>query len=400
MKFYIAVFLFVWTLTACSANKKAPLTVVVSVPGPAGDSTSEPYLFTDPAGAVYMSWIQKNKSTATLWFSRYAEKRWFEPIAIASGDNWFINWADYPVIASDGKGNLLAHFLQKSDTAKFTYDVKILASNDSGKTWSKPVSLHDDGIRAEHGFVSMAPYGDNFAVSWLDGRNAAAQEGHAGHHGQMTVRAAILNKKGEKLSDTELDNRVCDCCQTRLTVADSGPVIVYRDRSESEIRDMSVVRYVNNEWTAPQTLFPDNWKIEGCPVNGPAVDAVENAIGVAWFTMPGNTPAVRFMFSDDGGQSFGDPIRIDEGEPIGRVDVVLTDASTAVVCWMEGSDIKAVTVHKDGTREPAVLIASSSAARSAGFPQMTKSGEDLLFAWTDDVSKKIKMATLSRSHKE
>ena len=393
MKNILLVFTGALILNACS-NKHTKLTVVTEMPAPTGDSTSEPYLFTDPTGEVYMSWIEKNKAVATLWYARYNEGSWTSPVAIATGNNWFINWADYPVIASDGKGNLLAHFLQKSDTAKFSYDIKITSSTDTGRTWSTPVTLHDDGTHSEHGFVSMAPYGDNFIVSWLDGRNAVSHEGHAGHHGQMSLRAAVISKEGKKISDTELDQRVCDCCQTRVAVSDAGPVVVYRDRSSSEVRDMSVVRFINNEWTAPQTLFADNWKLEGCPVNGPSIDAVGNNVGVAWFTMPQNKASVRFLFSSDGGRSFGDTIQVDEGQPVGRVDALLLDDNTAVVLWMEGSDIKAVKVHKDGTRETSILIAASSASRSAGFPQMTRVGEHVLIAWTDDATKKIKTATL------
>ncbi|RYY31322.1 MAG: hypothetical protein EOO04_01710 [Chitinophagaceae bacterium] len=202
------------------------------------------------------------------------------------------------------------------------------------------------------------------------------------------------------MSDTELDNRVCDCCQTRLTIADAGPVVVYRDRSQSEIRDISVVRLVNNEWTAPKNLYADNWKLEGCPVNGPSIDAIGNNLGVAWFTMPGDQASVRFAFSSDGGNSFGDTIQIDEGAPTGRVDALLLDATSAIVCWMEGGNIKAVKVHNDGTREASQLIATSSTSRSSGFPQMTRAGDDILFAWTDNAAKKIKMATLHFEDKE
>ena len=40
------------------------------------------------------------------------------------------------------------------------------------------------------------------------------------------------------------------------------------------------------------------------------------------------------------------------------------------------------------------MIASSSDKRSSGFPQMTKSGNKIIFAWTDDKSKSIKVASM------
>ena len=242
----------------------------------------------------------------------------------------------------------------------------------------------------------MIPYGDNYFISWLDGRNTVMEMAHEeGHHGQMTLRGAIVDKQGIKSGEWELDNRVCDCCQTSAAITTNGPIVVYRDRSEQEIRDMSIVRFVNGKWTLPKTIFSDNWKIEGCPVNGPRVDAQGNNLAVAWFTSPDKKAQVNIIFSTDGGATFGAPIRIDEGKGIGRVDVVMLDDKSAMVSWMEGSIIKATKVYSDGKKESSIIIASSAESRSSGFPQMTKSGSNLIFAWTDEKEKTIKVTSLS-----
>lgn len=391
-------------LFSCSGdqNEKENGNVVSSsitmLTSPVGDSCAEPYLFSDKNGIVYLSWIEKIGKQSTLKFSSFLSDKWSEPVTIASGKNWFVNWADYPVIASDGDKNLIAHFLEKSDTAKFTYDVKIVSSADSGRTWSSSKILHEDNVKAEHGFVSIIPYNDQFFVTWLDGRKTASEEahgGHDGHHGEMTLRAAFIDKNRNKVNEWELDERICDCCQTTAAVTSDGPIVVYRDRSDDEVRDMSIVRFVNGQWTAPQTIYPDNWQIKACPVNGPRADAINNNLVIAWFSMVDKKGQVKVIFSKDGGRTFNQPIRIDEEKPMGRVDAVMLDSLTAIVSWMEGSSIKAVRVHADGKRDPTIMIASSSEARSSGFPQMTKSGDTLFFAWTDDKEKTIKVASIS-----
>jgi len=276
--------------------------------------------------------------------------------------------------------------------------VKLITSADGGKNWNTSKILNEDGKKAEHGFVSLVPYNENYFASWLDGRNAAqeGEGGHSdGHHGQMTLRGAVIGKDGSKSNEWELDNRVCDCCQTTAAITTNGPVVIYRDRSDEEIRDMSIVRFVNGQWTEPKTIFPDNWKIAGCPVNGPRVDAIGNNLALAWFSSPDKKGQVNVVFSKDGGASFSSPIRVDEGETIGRVDIVLLNEKTAMVSWMEGSSIKAAKIHADGTKEPSITIASSSQSRSSGFPQMTKSGNSILFAWMDDKLKKINTARLA-----
>lgn len=360
--------------------------------------TGEPYLFTDASGVAYLSWIEKGKEKSTLNFSRLTVGAWSKPTVISSGDNWFVNWADYPVLATDGKNNMIAHFLEKSEKGKYTYDVKLVTSADGGKNWSPSKILNEDGKKAEHGFVSLVPYNENYFASWLDGRNAAqeGEGGHSdGHHGQMTLRGAVIGKNGSKSNEWELDNRVCDCCQTTAAITANGPIVIYRDRSDEEIRDMSIVRFVNGQWTEPKTIFPDNWKIAGCPVNGPRVDAIGNNLALAWFSSPDKKGQVNVVFSKDGGASFSSPIRVDEGETIGRVDIVLLNEKTAMVSWMEGSSIKAAKIHADGTKETSITIASSSQSRSSGFPQMTKSGSSILFAWTEDKLKKINTARLA-----
>lgn len=371
---------------------------ITMLQSPVGDSCAEPYLFTDRNGTAYLSWVEKKGKQSTLKFSSLVNDKWTTPSIIATGNNWFVNWADYPVLSSDGANNLLAHYLEKSDTAKFTYDVKLVSSPDSGKTWSSSMILHDDNKKAEHGFVSIIPYKDQFFVTWLDGRKTASEEGHEGHdghHGEMTLRAAFIDKNGKKINEWELDGRICDCCQTTASITNEGPIVVYRDRSDEEVRDMSIVRYVNGNWSLPKSIYPDNWQIKACPVNGPRSDTNGNNLAIAWFSAKDKKGEVKVVFSNDGGASFGNPIHVDEGKAIGRVDIALIDSSSAIVSWMEGSTINAVKIHSNGTKETPITIASSSEKRSSGFPQITKANNKIYFAWTDDKDKTIRVASIN-----
>ena len=400
MKKAIFVFLVTATILSCTdrdERKTAVSVQVKQIPSPASDSCAEPFLFTDRNDVTYLSWIEKRGKQSTLLFSTFSNEKWSEPKKIASGINWFVNWADYPVIAGNGDKILLAHYLEKSDTGKFTYDVKIVSSADTGKTWAAPKILNEDNVKAEHGFVSIIPYKNGFFTAWLDGRKTATEvgDGGHGHHGEMTLRGAILDMNGDKINEWELDGRICDCCQTSVAMTNDGPVVVYRDRSEDEIRDMSIVRYINGQWSAPKTIHSDNWQIKGCPVNGPSISAIGNNLAVAWFSMKDKKSEVKVMFSKDGGERFGKPIRVDEGNSIGRVDVAMMDSATAVVSWMEGGSIKAIKVYANGKKENSFLIASSSDKRSSGFPQMTRAGNRIVFAWTDDKEKTIKVGMIT-----
>jgi len=163
--------------------------------------------------------------------------------------------------------------------------------------------------------------------------------------------------------------------------------VVYRDRSEKEIRDISVVRLNKGHWTEPRTVNADGWEIHGCPVNGPSLSADGKRVAVAWFTAAKETPQVKVVFSSDAGTTYAPPILVDEGSPVGRVDVLMLSDGSALVSWLErttkGGEVKVRRVRPDGSRNEATTVAESSAARVSGFPQMARSGNDIVFAWTD-----------------
>jgi hypothetical protein len=207
---------------------------------------------------------------------------------------------------------------------------------------------------------------------------------HAPAPQSMTLRYAAIDGEGNLSDETQLDERVCECCGTSAAVTSQGPIAVYRDRSENELRDIYLVRQVNGSWTTPRPVFAE---INGCPVNGPAVTANGTRVTVAWFTSAANTPRVKIAFSQDAGVTFGQPIQVDDGENVGRVDALLLPDGSALVCWLsgntEGGQIKVRHIQADGRVGPVSVIAQTDISRSSGFPRMAPLGDEVLFAWTE-----------------
>ncbi|MGE0129207.1 MAG: exo-alpha-sialidase [Blastocatellales bacterium] len=360
---------------------------------PAGQGSAQPNLAVSPDGRVYLSWIERlGEGRVSLRFATLEKDKWSASQVIAEGSNWFVNWADFPSMVALPDGSLAAHWLVKSGTGTFEYDVTISRSFDGGKTWGKPFVPHRDGVKAEHGFVSLFAAKDgNLAAVWLDGREmkSDAHDTHGGHgHGNMTLRYVKIKRDGTLTDEAVLDTRVCECCQTSATMTADGPVVVYRDRSEAaeEVRDISVVRLKDGKWSAPRPVFADNWLLNGCPVNGPAIAAKDRRVAVAWYTGASNKPRVKLVFSDNAGETFGDPLVVDDGAPMGRVDVMLLEDGSALVSWLEklegGGAVRLRRIKPDGKREEAITVAPSGTARSNGFPQMVREGSKLVFAWT------------------
>ena len=61
-------------------------------------------------------------------------------------------------------------------------------------------------------------------ISWLDGRYSGQSKTHTGAHASsgMTLSAGIFSGEGEKTAVWELDDLVCDCCQTSSAMTGQG----------------------------------------------------------------------------------------------------------------------------------------------------------------------------------
>ena len=390
MRYVVCMFFSIVLFPGCTQKTKKKVDPITFVASPVGANSSLPFLYANEDKTL-LSWVEKvGDSLTELKYAELVNGEWQKPQAILQGSDWFVNWADFPAIAEQN-GNLLSHVLKKSSAGTYSYDVKLNLRQAGASQWQTNLPLHTDGTPTEHGFVTALPYKEGFFITWLDGRNTMEDE--HGNRGAMTIRAAEVSPSGEIQNEAELDNRACDCCQTTAAITTNGPVVVYRDRSDTEVRDMSIVRWENGSWSAPKTIYADGWKINGCPVNGPKAAVLEHILAVAWFSGANERPKVQLVFSEDDGVNFSQPILVSETKAIGRVDVVLLDKETAIVSWMEADGekayLKAVKVHADGTQGSPLVLSELFSSRQSGFPQMELIGDQVLFAWTD-ISKKLR----------
>lgn len=378
-------------LISCSSDLGLTVTEFSS---PSGDNAALPRLFTDNTGTVFMSWVESRNDTSSLYYSSLVNEKWTEPVMISESDSWFVNWADYPsIIGRDGK-IVAAHWLKKAEGGTYAYNVEIASAKDD---WMNPVTPHRDNTATEHGFVSMVPATDSTFLSiWLDGRNTSNQGGHDEHNSgsnlasAMTLRSAILDMDLNILEEFEIDNSVCDCCGTAAVKTENGFITAYRNRTEGEIRDIYIARYMDGKWISTLPISNDNWEIAACPVNGPAIDSNGNMVAVAWYTGANETEKVKLSISSNEGESFGDPILIDHGNPLGRVDVEILENGNILISWLERNmddrskaNFMGKLISQEGTIINEFTLSEMSSSRKSGFPQISSYGNRILAAWTD-----------------
>jgi hypothetical protein len=378
-------------LGICLSSQAVAQPVITQLQLTTGPGSAEPNLSKGYNGTVVLSWMEPQGELTLLRYSRLKADGWSQPQTVASGEHWFVNWADIPSVLAVSESLWAAHWLSKRPGGSYAYDIALALSSDGGKNWSSAITPHRDNTATEHGFVSLYPAPNGVGLIWLDGRNtdaAGSDHQHNEEQGGMTLRHAVASASGTLTEETELDDLVCDCCQTSVAMAGKGPVAVYRNRSEEEIRDIYITRSINGQWQAGRPVSADGWKISGCPVNGPAVAAQGDTVVVAWFTMADDIPRVRFARSADGGLTFATVIDIDDDGPSGRVDVALLNNGNAAISWLDEDEngmgaIRLRLLQPDGSVVTEHSIAATELSRPAGFPQMQSDGDTLIVAWTD-----------------
>ena len=369
----------VTVLGACTRAENPVFGAPTVVATPAGGEVAGPRFATGFDGQLVLSWMEPAKSGATLRYSALLDGEFQPAVDVVTDAQMFVNWADLPSVTPLTPDRWIAHWLRYSAAKTYSYDVVVSQSHDGGATWDEPLTAHADGTPTEHGFVSIVPGPDGASLLWLDGRNTPDSA--------MTLRSAVITPDGQRARRQEVDDSVCDCCQTDVAVAAGGPVAVYRDRTSDEIRDIYITRFRDGLWQTGERLYADNWEIAGCPVNGPSIVANGDQVAVAWFSAANDKPIVRVIRSADSGVSFADPVEIASGAIQGYVGLAALEHDSLAVSWVAQGDagdnvLQVRSVSASGKPGPVLEVATIHQLRV--FPQLAFVDGHLWLAWTDD----------------
>jgi hypothetical protein len=358
----------------------------VSMDVPAAAGSQSPSLAVGADGTLALSWIEPDEGGHSLRYSVLDDATWSAPGSVARGDDWFVNWADFPSVVPISRSLWAAHWLVRQPSGGYAYDVFFSTSSD-GATWADPVKPHDDGTPTEHGFVTIFPYNSGVGLLWLDGRNMSREPSPGAALAGMTLRSATYSGELELAGETVVDELVCDCCQTDVAITPRGAIAVYRDRTANEMRDVYAARFADGAWQAGHPVAADGWNIGGCPVNGPVIDADGDQVAVAWFTAARDEPKVRLARSADFGESFSAPVDVADGEIFGRVGLAMLGNGDVAVSWLckEGESRAQVCLRRvsaDDRHGPVQVLSGEQAVSPLSVPQLARIGDFLVAAWT------------------
>jgi hypothetical protein len=374
-----------------SCGGDAPDVRVSSIAVPAEIGSMAPNLATGKDGTVVLSWIEPYGDGHALRYAVLENQAWGLPHTVARGDNWFVNWADFPSVVPLTDTTWGAHWLASQPAGGYAYDVNVALSNDGGDSWGEPFLPHFDGTPTEHGFVTLFPDSNGIGLVWLDGRKMVNEydENDVRASG-MTLRAATFGLDKAPIRSALVDDLTCDCCQTDIALTNDGPVAVYRDRTTAEIRDIYVSRREFGEWQPGVAVSADNWDIAACPVNGPVIRASEQNVVVTWFTAANDDPQVKVAWSDDGGRTFKKPVVVANENARGHVGAELLPNGELAVSWQRstgegGAELILSRVSIDGEVSAPYVLPEAAYLFAFSVPQIAFSGDRLVVAWTSKI---------------
>lgn len=404
---------FLTTLLPVLASAQSLETLLT--PAPADSQCSS--LTHAPDGTLHLTYYgpapaEAAPNSRTLWHATLAPNAttFSAPRAIVTTPLLMENWADFATLVVGTDGALTAQWFQKSTPDAGGYDGWFSRSADGGRTWRTPARLG-------HEFVALAPLsqGRTLAV-WLESTQVSDPKAtnpkptHNVKHDHSTPRdpntpyapsmkllARLLAPDGATLQEWTVDPDVCTCCQNTVAVLPGDRVFVaYRGHTRDEIRDnfYSTFDLASGSWSKPATLKDDRWKIPACPVNGPAADARDTSVAVAWFTAAEGVARVHARTSADAGETFTPPVPIDLGRPIGRLETVMLPDHSAIILWLEmKSDTNAAGLYArrlfpDGNLSRPQLLAETTQSRASGFPRAAlQSNGHVLVSYTQNAER-------------
>lgn len=274
-----------------------------------------------PKQNLWISWVEKDsvpfQSQFCLCFKQKGSPHFEQTIKIKLPGNPSYMFQNEPKLVAKTEDSLWIVYVdqKKSDhrTHEYTSIIKYLVSGDAGKTWSQPfpfLGITDEHrslsflsvIRLPNGHLAFSWMGDSESEKTARANPVPAQPKAFGETMSMGSDSSIpveSRHEGRPLLYAEargvdqfstpllLEKAACPCCRSALAVAPNGRVaIAYRAIRDGSIRD---VAYTNKSagaayFTVPVVFSGDDWKLEGCPHDGPSMVINNRTNYISYFT--------------------------------------------------------------------------------------------------------------------
>jgi len=338
-------------------------------------------------GATYDNdgnlWLAKVENNHLLVYkSKDKGKSFSKPVVVTpETENISADGENRPKIAVAHDGTVFLTWTQ-SLPKKYSGDIRFSRSTDSGNTFSKPITLNDDGRITSHRFDSLAiDDSGRVVIAWLDARKREAAREKGKKYTGISLSSTQSDNNGATFSANRmLQEHVCECCRISLAWTTDGPVVFWRNIFNTNTRDFAISRLDTGEI---RRVTDDEWQVDSCPHHGGDM-AVGNQdrLHLVWFTS-GKTRQGLF-YKNIIGKIESSSMAIGNTEARASHPSVSASGNTVLLTWREldGGSISAQIMYSNdaGTTwsDPQSLAKTSGAA---DYPIPMANGEQMLVIW-------------------
>lgn len=334
----------------------------------------------DGSGRLWLARVENQQ----LWLSRSDDggRNFSRPVAVSSEpEDIAADAENRPKIAVAQDGTVLLSWSQ-SLPQKYSGNVRFARSTDGGRSFSKPITLNDDGRIGSHRFDSLAIDGaGRVAVVWLDGRDRdAAREKGAAFAGSSVYLAQSADNGAHFSANRKLTEHTCECCRTSLVWTAEGPVALWRNLYGTNTRDFALA---NLDTGKVRRATDDEWQIDACPHHGGGLAVDDHgALHLVWFTQGKTRQGLFYKRIATGRES--PPMAL--GNPTAQAGhaTVAAAGSMVVIAWREFDGRVYVARAMHSTDGGASWSAPQRLAESSGgadYPLPLTDGERALVVW-------------------
>jgi len=293
----------------------------------------------------------------------------------ASGEN-------HPGIAVDRGGNVYVIYPAEGD--KQPAMLYFSVSADGGRHFSAPAPVGGTVEEANIYQGKLLPGGERQAyVFWHDERDRSDWR-QAGNAIYSTVLAApgAVGTGVRKVADT-----LCECCRIAAALDNAQqPVLLARFIYPGSIRDHGLI-LPQKDGKPPilRRATADQWKIEACPEQGPALAVgADNRLHLAWFTQGSVRQGLFYAYSADRGEHFSEPLRFGNADRLPSHPDVLAQGTQVVLAWTEYDGAKTqlrVMRSGDGGQSWSPAQQVADALDEADYPFLLSDQEGIFVSW-------------------
>jgi hypothetical protein len=267
---------------------------------------SGPTVRVDEEGFLHVAWMEEDQDIRTVRYAKSQKPQGTlgEPVRV-NGTEEVPYWRqEAPALAVTDTAVFVAwaRAHPQATPEKLGTELRLSRSVDGGRSFLPSVKINDDDQAVLHSFDALHLARDGVLhVSWIDARE--------GRKNPSTFYARSINGGRSFGGNLKLDDNTCVCCRTALATAPDGTVYVaWRKIFPGDIRETVVARSDDGGQTfgEPVIVGDDRWVYPSCP-HRPASIGVDGRgrLYIVWYTEgPDDTPAVYFTYSDDRGRTF------------------------------------------------------------------------------------------------